>query len=132
MTIESAIYTSRNDEAVEIYIKAFGLSKGYTAHSADGKLVYSKLMNGDEHFISVVPRDNFNNDPDELYFPSSNFQPYAQLSVDGLGIDGVKNAYEILKQDAIRAEPLGPLDWDDTKIGSGIVDKFGYLWWISE
>ena len=132
MTIESAIYTSRNEEAVEVYIKAFGLSKGYTAHSADGKLVYSKLMNGDEHFISVVPRDNFTNDPDELYFPSSSFQPYAQLSVGGLGIDGVRNAYEILKQDAIRAEPLGTLDWDDTKTGSGIVDKFGYLWWISE
>jgi len=53
ITIESAIYTSRNEEAVEVYIKAFGLSKGYTAHSADGKLVYSKLMNGDEHFISL-------------------------------------------------------------------------------
>jgi len=58
--------------------------------------------------------------------------PYVPLSVDGLGIDGVRNAYEILKQDAIRAEPLGALDWDDTKIVSGIVDKFGYLWWISE
>ncbi|MCL2189758.1 MAG: hypothetical protein FWC16_10720 [Defluviitaleaceae bacterium] len=132
MTIESAIYTSRNEEAVEIYIKAFGLTKGYTAHSADGKLVYSKLMNGDEHFISVVPRDNFNKDPDELYIPSYSFQPYAQLSVDGLGLEGVKKAYEILKKDAIRAEPLGPLDWDDTKTGSGIVDKFGYLWWTSE
>jgi len=132
MTIESAIYTSRCEEATELYMQAFGLTKGYTAHSADGKLVYAKLMNSDKHFISVVPRDNFNKDPDELYTPSHSFQPYAQLFVDSLGIEGVRKAYEILKKEAIRAKPLGPLDWDDTKIGSGIVDKFGYLWWISE
>ena len=45
---------------------------------------------------------------------------------------GVKKAHEVLSQGTIRTEPLGPLDWDDTKIGSGIVDKFGYLWWVSE
>jgi len=73
MTIETAIYTSRNEDAVEIYMDAFGLSKGYTAYSADGKLVYSKLMNGEEHFISVVPRDNLTEDLDELNFPSYEF-----------------------------------------------------------
>ncbi len=123
MEIGVQAYVKGSIEAVELYKKAFGAELGYNVLNPDGGYFHAELMLRGKVFLAVSEiGENFCADVIPKY-PNMNF---------GIALDdeeAVREAYNILSEDAAICTPLRVLPWSD--LSADIVDRFGVYWYIT-
>lgn len=112
------IYVKNSVEAVELYIKAFGLELGYHVKNPDGTYFHSELYKDGEGFLSVVESANDNIGEQTV-----------QLGITFADKAEVQRAYTLLSEGGVIKTPIGPLPW--SPCAADLVDKFGVWWYIT-
>ena len=118
MKIGIGIYTKRSIEAVELYIKAFGLELGYHVKNPDGTYFHSELYKGAQELLSVVQSQS-----------NESAESTVQLGISFDTEEEVHKAFEVLSVGGVIKTPLGPLPW--SPCAASIVDEFGVWWYIT-
>jgi len=129
MKLGATLYIKNSNEAVELYMKAFGLTLGYYEKFPDGTFMHAALFrDGNEVFaVSESQNDAFVN----IMLNSSIKESRPTMSY-GLNFDSeeeVKRAYDMLSRDGIVLLPLGTLSW--SSCCAEVVDKYGVYWYIT-
>lgn len=118
MKIGIGIYTKHSIEAVELYIKAFGLELGYHVKNPDGTYFHSELYKGEQELLSVVQSQS-----------NESAESTVQLGISFDTEEEVHKAFEVLSVGGVIKTPLGPLPW--SPCAASIVDEFGVWWYIT-
>ena len=108
-----------NEEAVNFYMKVFGLELGFNAKFPDGTYQHATLLKDGEKVFDVV---NLTHEFD------------AQKQIIGFGVSfdseaEVRNAFDLLSEGGTIKEPVGELPW--SPCCASVIDKFGVTWFIS-
>lgn len=118
MRIGTGIYVKNSLEAVDFYIKAFGLNLGHNVKNEDGSYYHSELYKDDEHIFSVVEGKG------------SEEESIIQLSIEFDSSDEVKRVYDTFCNDGATVDmPIGELPW--SSCAASVVDRFGVWWYFS-
>lgn len=118
MRIGMGINVKNSAEAVELYIKAFGLSLGYHVKNEDGSYFHSELYKGDEQMLCVVEGNGSNN------------ESIIQLGVELDSPEEVTRVFNAFCEDGARVDmPICELPW--SPCAASVVDRFGVWWYFS-
>ena len=113
------IAVNDNVEAVEFYMKVFGLELGYNSKFPDGTYQHAVLQKDGKELFSV---SNLTHD----------FDSKKQIIGFGVSFDSeaeVQKAFDLLSEGGIVKEPIGELPW--SPCCASVIDKFGITWFIS-
>ena len=131
------IYVKNSLEAVELYLKAFNLTKNpnMTGYNEDGTYEHVSLMSGDNEILAVA--EDANNECDSVI--QGDKRPVMAFNVYGLGTkEAVDHAYSVLSIEArLNDNPKGPECpfWDEdngNEYWFSLVDKFGIYWGVGK
>ena len=115
------------NEAADLYVKAFGLTKGLAVKHDNGTYAHLSLMHGDVEILSMTES---NHSAGEKNINKTNgISGIANIGIYGLTKDEVYKAYEVLKTDAenIADEPKS-CPWLDLYFI--LTDRFGVGWQV--
>ncbi len=113
------IAVTDNVQAVELYMKVFGLELGFNEKFPDGTYVHAVLEKDGEEVFSVA---NLLHD----------FDAEKQIMGFGAYFDNeaeVREAFDLLSEGGIVKAPVGSLPW--SPCCASVIDRFGITWWIS-
>lgn len=117
MTLGTSLYVKNSVEAVELYMKVFGLDLGYHVMNPDGTYFHSELYKNGEQMLSVVESSN----------PCT--EHTIQLCIEFGSEDEVRQAYALLSEGGTIDLPIGPLPW--SPCAASVIDRFGVWWYLS-
>ena len=113
------IAVKNNVEAVELYMKVFGLELGFYEKFPDGTYMHAVLQKDGKEVFSVT---NMLDD----------FDAEKQIISFGVYFDNeaeVREAFNLLSEGGIVKAPIGSVPW--SPCCASVIDKFGVCWWIS-
>lgn len=113
------IAVKNNVEAVEFYMKVFGLELGFYEKFPDGTYMHAALQKDGKGVFDVT---NMLDD----------FDAEKQIISFGVYFDNeaeVREAFNLLSEGGIVKEPIGSVPW--SPYCASVIDKFGVSWWIS-
>jgi uncharacterized glyoxalase superfamily protein PhnB len=125
--IKAHVYVKNSVEAVELYIKAFGLEKkGEYILDDDGNIWHCVLTQEGEEYISIseekyLPNNLLKNYPEEI-------RPIMLFKVEFQNENELKKAFELLSKDGNPCAGLKVEPW--SIISCDVIDKFGVFWYL--
>lgn len=129
MKLGATLYIKNTNEAVEFYIKAFGMTLGYHEKFPDGTFIHAVLLrDGQEVFaVSESRNDAFVNTMLKSSLKES--RPTMSYGINFDSEEEVKKAYAMLAKDGTVLLPLGSLPW--SSCCADVIDKYGVYWYIT-
>ena len=118
MQIGYGLHFKNSVEAVDLYMKVFGLELGYHVKNSDGTYFHSELYKSGKEVLSVVECSN--NDAKENT---------VQLGITFDNEAEVRKAYALLSAEGTVKTSIGPLPW--SPCAADVIDKFGVWWYIT-
>lgn len=113
------VYVKGSNEAVELYLEAFGAALGFNVKNPEGNYYHSELdVCG--HTLAVSEAD-----AGEDTQITGNTMQFCFHYGEG-NEDTVRHAYEVLKEGSEIRFPLGPSDF--SPLCTDLIDKFGVRW----
>lgn len=113
------IAVKNNVEAVEFYMKVFGLELGFNAKFPDGTYQHAALQKDGKGIFDIVSLTH-------------DFDAEKQIISFGVRFDSeaeVREAFGLLSEGGIVKEQLGSVPW--SPYCASVIDKYGVTWWIS-
>ena len=106
-------------EAVEFYMKVFGLELGEHVKSSDGTYFHSMLYKDGKAVIAVAEDASNENIVKCTVNLGVTFDTEAE----------VRRVYDMLREGGIIKTPIGALPW--SPCAADVIDKFGVSWFIT-
>lgn len=112
-----SIYIENSKEAVQLYLKAFGLELGYHVLNDDGSYYHSELYKEGKEMLSVIEAKG------------GKREHTTQISMIMDSKEEVRHAFESLREGStVKLEPT-ELPW--SPLGAVLTDRFGVWWYIT-
>ena len=114
------IYVKNSKEAVDLYLRAFGLTLGYHVLNEDGSYFHSELLDGEQEALSVVeaPQDS----PKPVGNP-------IELGRTFHTEEALRQAFALLKEGGHVKMEIRELPW--SPCAASVTDRFGVNWYLS-
>jgi len=124
MNLGATLYVKNSVEAVEFYIKAFGMTLGYNAKNSDGSFLHAELLKGGVSIFAVSE----NNDEAIAQAMLASKRPTMSYGINLDSEAELQHAYRTLVEGGHILRELGQLPW--SPCSADIVDKYGVCWYI--
>jgi len=124
MILGATLYLRNSCEAVDFYLKAFGMSLGYNVKNPDGTFLHAELLKGGNSIFAVGE----STDEEIGQVMLSTQWPTMSYGINFDSDDELDFAYSMLCDGGHVLRPMGSLPW--TPRSADVVDKFGVYWYI--
>jgi PhnB protein len=129
MILGATLYICDTREAVQTYMKAFGLTLGYHVEFPDGSYMHAALLKDEQEVFAVSESQNKALVRMMLASTLKESRPTMSYGISFDSDDEVKNAFDVLAKDGAVLFPLGSLPW--SSCCAEVVDKYGVYWYLS-
>lgn len=118
MRVGMGIYVRNSVEAVDFYLKIFGLELGYHVKNPDGSYYHSELNKDGKEILSVVEGKGIS------------CESIIQLGIEFETIEEVQRVYKAFCDDGAKIDiPICELPW--SPCAASVIDRFGVWWYFS-
>ncbi len=124
MNLGATLYVKNSAEAVEFYIKAFGMTLGYNAKNSDGSFLHAELLKGEASIFAVSE----SNDEQIVRSMLASKRPTMSYGINLDNDDELNHAYQTLVAGGCILRELGSLPW--SPCSADVVDRYGVCWYI--
>ena len=124
MNLGATLYVKNSVEAVEFYMKAFGMTLGYKAKNSDGSFLHAELLKEEQSIFAVSE----NKDEEIVRAMLTSKQPTMTYGINLDNNAELDHAYKTLSEGGHILRELGSLPW--SPCSADIVDKYGVCWYI--
>ncbi|WP_167957990.1 VOC family protein [Anaerosporobacter faecicola] len=128
MELGMTLYIKNTVEAVDFYMKSFGLSLGYHEKFPNGTYMHAELQKDGKTIFAVSESSNDELVENMKQLAKNNFSPTTSCGINFNSEDEIINAYNMLKEEGIVCRPIGPLPW--SVCSADVLDKYGVYWYI--
>ena len=129
MRLGATVYIQNTAEAVERYMKAFGLTLGYNERFPDGSYMHAALLKDGEEIFCVSESRNDTYVEMMLRSTLKENRPVMSYGLDFASADEVKTAFAALAADGNVMLPVGSLPW--SACCAEVIDKYGVYWYLT-
>jgi PhnB protein len=123
MKIGYGLHVKNSSEAVEFYMKVFGLELGYHVKNPDGSYFHSELYKDGEEMLNVIESFGVAGTVADVK------ENVVQLGVTLADETAVQKAFALLSDGGTIKTSIGPLPW--SPCAAEVIDRFGVWWFVT-